>query len=232
MTDGAKDGGEGPVPRAPWHISGTSKNALLEALRSHGDADRAARDQAANRTTRETWGLSADVLGDAAKAMRDGLTVDRRVLMADALWREGVVDTRVLAAKVLTQARIRPDGGAWSLLERWVFDVDCRVICDAVAAALSRRLVAEPGRLDVVAGWTEAASPWARRLAFEGTRPWAKLAHPKEADVAVRERVLAWAHGMSGDARPLIRQAIEGWLRDLAKRDPARVAEFRELAAE
>ena len=50
--------------------------------------------------------------------------------------------------------------------------------------------------------------------------------HPSEADLAARERVLGWLAGMAGDDRPVIRQAVEGWLRDLAKRDPARVAAF------
>lgn len=224
------DGGEGPAPRAPQGILSQKKDDVLATLQAAGDPARAARDRAANRTNRQCWGVSAEVLNDTAKSLREDLSIDQRVLMADALWRAEVFDVRLLALKLLTQARIKPDDGIWSLLERWVHQLDCRALSDAYAAAAGRRLTAVPSRLEVAEEWTDAANIWTRRSALEATRPWAKLNNASEADLEIREHVLSWAAAMANDARPVIRQAVDGWLRDLGKRDAARVAAFRDQA--
>jgi 3-methyladenine DNA glycosylase AlkD len=213
---------------SPAHDTGlTAKVAeALAQLHTLGDAGRAARDKEANRTMRKTLGVPASALGDLARTLREKLSVDHRVILADALWQDGTFDARLLALRLLTQARIRPDDGVWARLTEWVVQFDCRAIADAGAGAISRRLTADPARLDVVEGWMQAANVWTRRTAIAATAPWAKMNHPSEADLAARERVLGWLAGMAGDDRPVIRQAVEGWLRDLAKRDPARVAAF------
>ncbi|WP_371157789.1 DNA alkylation repair protein [Jannaschia sp. 2305UL9-9] len=204
------------------------KDGVVADMQAAGDPERAARDKASNRTDRDCWGVPAGVLNDTAKALRDDLSVDHRVLIADALWRAEVFDLRLLALKLLTQARIRPDDGVWALLERWVHQLDCRALADAHAAAAGRRLVALPARLEVVEDWTDAASIWTRRAALEATRPWAKMNNPSEAEREVRDHILGWVAAMAEDARPLIRQAVDGWLRDLAKRDPERAAAVRD----
>ncbi|SFJ29803.1 DNA alkylation repair protein [Jannaschia pohangensis] len=207
------------------------RESILTDLRAAGDADRAARDRAANRTQRETWGVSAETLNETAKALRDELSVDHRVIIADALWRAEVFDARMLACKMMTQARIRPDDGVWARLTEWVFQIDCRALSEAAAAAMSRRVMADLSRLDVVAGWTDAANPWVRRTALAAATPLAKTNRPTEAELAARERVIGWIAAMADDARPVIRQAVDGWLRDLARHDPDRVAAFRETGA-
>lgn len=205
----------------------TELDEILDRLRTLGDADRAARDRAANRTDRETWGVPSDALRELSVEVREAVTVDRRVLLADALWRADVFDARMLALRLLTQARIHEDAGVWSLLERWAYAFDCRAIADAGAGALGRRMVTEPARLAVLDDWAGAANVWTRRSIFAATSAWAKAPHPTEADLAVREQVLALAASMADDRRPVIRQAIDSWLRDLGKRDAARAAAFR-----
>lgn len=216
--------GEGPHPTGDSLKA--KKAAIVAALRAAGDAERAAKDRASNRTDRETWGVHGATLTDQAMALRADLTVDERVMIADALWRDGVYDGRVMACKLLTQARMRPDGGAWGLLSGWVFHFDCRGIADAGAAALQRRFMADPERSEVLTEWAGAANVWARRSVFSATAGFAKLAHPSDAELAVREAVLGHAEAMTEETRPVIRQAIDGWLRDLKKHDPARVATF------
>ncbi|WGH77578.1 DNA alkylation repair protein [Jannaschia ovalis] len=200
---------------------------VLDRLREAGDPARAARDRAANRTARETLGVAPETLRALSDEIRARTDVDRRVLLADALWRSELFDARMLALRLLTQARIRPDHGPWALLERWVHGFDCRAIADAGAAAIARRLQADPARLEVVADWTGAANVWTRRTALAATAPWAKMNHPSEADLAIRERVLGWAAAMRDDKRPVIAQAVASWLRDLARHDPERAAAFR-----
>ncbi|MGB3407679.1 MAG: DNA alkylation repair protein [Jannaschia sp.] len=200
---------------------------IMARLTAAADPERAAKDRAANRTERATLGVAPEVLRDLAVEVREVVSVDRRVLLGDALWRADVFDARLLALRLVTQARIRPDAGIWNLLERWVHQIDCRAIADAAAGAIARRLVAEPARIDVLEDWIRAANVWTRRTAIAATAPWAKENHPTEMDLMVRERILGWMESMRDDARPVIRQAVDGWLRDLAKRDAARAAAFR-----
>jgi 3-methyladenine DNA glycosylase AlkD len=226
MSDVDEAAGE-PSPQPPASSLKTKKDGIVDALRAAGDAERAARDRAANRTNRECWGVHGATLTDQAMTLRANLSVDERVMIADALWRDGVFDERVMACKLLTQARMRPDGGVWGLLSGWVFHFDCRAIADAGAAALQRRLMADPERSEVLEDWAGASNVWARRSVFSATAGFAKLAHPSDAEMAVRERVLGHAQAMAEEKRPVIRQAIDGWLRDLSKHDPARVEAFR-----
>ena len=203
------------------------KDQILAQLEAAGSSERAAKDRAANRTDRSCWGVTAETLNDMARSLREELGPDPRTLIADALWRAEVFDARMLACKLLTQARIRPDDGPWALLERWVYHFDCRAIADAGAAALQRRMMAAPDRCEVFDAWAEAANVWTRRSIFATASGFAKLGHPSGAELAVRERALGWAEDMADDNRPVIRQAIDGFLRDLARHDPERVATFR-----
>ncbi|TFL20254.1 DNA alkylation repair protein [Jannaschia formosa] len=198
---------------------------VLSRLRDAGDPERAARARAANRTEREAWGVAPEVLRALSDEIREATSVDRRVLLADAFWRAEVLDARLLALRLLTQARMRPDHGAWDLLSRWVYRFDCRALADAGAAALGRRLAAEPERLAVLEDWAAASNVWTRRSVFAATTGFARTRHPSEADAAARERVLALAGAMAEDSRPVIRQAIDGWVAALAKHDPERAAQ-------
>ena len=219
------DAGTGGDPQAARERLSARKARLVEDLRAAGSPERAARDRAANRTDRETWGVPGDAMETLARAARAELSVDDRVLIADALWRQEVFDLRIMACKLLTQARMRPDGGAWNLLSGWVHHLDCRGIAEAAAAALQRRLMAEPERAEALDGWAAAANVWTRRSVFAATAGFAKLPHPSPAEAAVRDRVAGHAEAMEDDGRPVIRQAIDAWRRDLARHAPAHAPE-------
>ena len=62
------------------------KEQVVEALRAAGDPERAAKDRAANRTDRDCWGVPGATMADLAKQFRSALSVDERVMIADALW--------------------------------------------------------------------------------------------------------------------------------------------------
>ena len=197
---------------------------LLARLEAAGDAERAARDRAANRTDRETLGVPAETLNEIAAGIRQTEGIDRRVLLADALWRDGRHDARILGAKILTQARIRPDDGPWSLLERWMHDVDCRAASDAVAAATARRLAADLSRMALLDDWLSAASPWTRRTGVEAVRFLAKAKHPSEAEAQARAEVVARLAPLTADTRPVIARSVEAFRRDLARHAPESAA--------
>jgi len=200
---------------------------MLAHLATLGDEGRA-RDMAAyHKAPRVYLGIANPVTSDIAREQRQTLTLDDRLALADGLWKSDIFEARVLAAKLLEQARIRPDdSGAWELIVSWMPDLDSWAIADHVAISGQKRLVADPSRLDTVEGWTTSESLWCRRAALVFTLPWTKQNHPKPEDIAIRERVLGWAARYATDHAWFIQKAIGWWLRDLSKHDADRVRAF------
>ncbi|TVS02852.1 MAG: DNA alkylation repair protein [Rhodobacteraceae bacterium] len=199
----------------------------MAQLRAMGDATNAAEMAVYQITDREFLGLSALELDEMARDMHRELSLSDRLNVAQRLWGSDILEVRILAAKLLTQARIRPDNTpVWAMISGWVRDFDSWALADHAAIAGAKRLQASPSRLDKIETWTGDANLWIRRAALVMTLPWARLSHPKPADLAVRERVLGWAAGYVPDHDWFIGKAIAGWLRELSKCDPARVVAF------
>jgi len=199
----------------------------LAALREQADPERADQMRAYHKIARPYLGLSNAVCDELARGWRTRITLDQRLTLAAALWDTDIFEARITAAKLLTQARIRPDdAAAWDLIQAWVPQFDSWAIADAVAMAGQRRLLADPARLDTVEGWTGSDHLWTRRAALVFTLPWTRQRHPKPAENAARERILGWAAGYVDDPEWFIQKAVAWWLRDLSKRDPDRVRAF------
>ena len=200
---------------------------LQGRLHGMGDAVKAAEMAAYHKTDRSFLGVPALLLDEMARDLRRGMTLPERLETAQALWNSDTHEGRILAAKLLTQARIRPDDTpVWDMIVAWVPQFDSWALADHVAIAGAKRLQAVPARLNEVETWTTDSNLWVRRAALVMTLPWARLAHPKAADLAVRERVLGWAAGYVEDRDRFIQKAVAWWLRDLSRRDPARVRAF------
>lgn len=200
--------------------------AALAALRAEADPARAAQEAAYHKTAREVLGLRVPRLTELATEWRQGITVEDRIALADGLWNADIHEARIAAAKLLVQARIRPDEGAWRLIASWVAQFDGWAIADHVADAGARRLIADPSRLDQVEWWVTSPHMWSRRAALVMTLPWARMNNLKPADTAVRERVLGWAAGYVADRDWFIQKAVAWWLRELSKHDADRVRAF------
>ena len=200
--------------------------AALAALRAEADPVRAVQEAAYLKSPREVLGLRVPRITELATGWREGMTVEERVALADALWRMDIHETRVAAAKLLVQARIRPDEGAWQLIASWVPQFDGWAIADHASDAGARRLVADPSRLDQVEGWTASPHMWTRRAALVMTLPWARLNNLRPEDAARRERILGWAAAYVPDRDWFIQKAVAWWLRDLSKHDAARTRAF------
>ncbi len=204
----------------------TPRDALA-ALRARAQPGKAADMARYHKAPRAYLGVANPDIDDLTKAWRAKLTLDDRLALAAELWRTDIHEARIAAAKLLTQARIRPDDrAAWALIKSWVPDFDAWAIADHAAIAGQKRLSADPRRLDEVAPFTRSAHMWTRRAALVMTLPWTKQRHPKPAEIAQRERILGWAAAYTGDPDWFIQKAVAWWLRDLSKRDPARVAAF------
>jgi 3-methyladenine DNA glycosylase AlkD len=198
----------------------------LDALRAHVEPGRAEGAAAYHKAEREYLGVPNPAINDLTKAWRRSLSVDERVVLADALWKTDIFEARLAAAKLLTQARLRPDEAAWRLIVSWVPDFDSWAIADHACMAGQKRLVADPRRVDEVEHWIGSAHMWTRRAALVITLPWTKQNNPKPEELAVRDRVLGWAAGYVDDPEWFIQKAVAWWLRDLSKHDPERTRAF------
>ncbi|KJZ24523.1 DNA alkylation repair protein [Tritonibacter mobilis] len=201
-------------------------DAALDALRAQVEPGRAEQMIAYHKQSRTVLGVGNEVLNTLSRDWRGQLDLEARVDLAAGLWASDIFEARILAAKLLTQARIKPDTAVWDLVQTWVPDFDSWAIADHAASAISKRLQADPARLDVVEGWTTSDHMWSRRAALVSTLPWAKLSNPKPADLATRERILGWAATYVQDRDWFIQKSIAWWLRDLSKHDADRTRAF------
>lgn len=198
----------------------------LSQLEAAADPAKAPEMAAYHKVPRRYLGVSVPQITELANQWRAVLDVGARVALADALWQSDIHEARIAAAKLLTQARLRPDDDAWALITSWVPTFDGWAIADHACDAGQRRLVADPSRIATVAGWTTSDHMWTRRAALVITLPWAKLNFLKPDDAAIREQVLGWAAAYTADRDWFIQKAVGWWLRDLSKHDAGRVRAF------
>ena len=198
----------------------------LTALKAQIEPGRAEGQAKYHKQTREVLGVPNPALNDLTKDWRQTLTVEDRVALADQLWQTDIFEARIAAAKLLTQARMRPDDSAWEVIQSWLPDLDSWAIADHAMMAGQKRLTADPTRITAIEDWTRSNSLWVRRAALVITLPYAKKNNPKPEDLAIREQVLGWARSYVGDPEWFIQKAVAWWLRDLSKHDAARTRAF------
>ncbi|MDU8945849.1 DNA alkylation repair protein [Ovoidimarina sediminis] len=203
--------------------------AALAEIAARAIPGKAAEMAAYHKAGRPYLGTANPDIDALAKAWRQELGLDDRLALASGLWHSNVHEGRVAAAKLLTQARIRPDdSAAWALIASWVPEFDAWALADHAAIAGQKRLVWVPARLDQVESWTMSDHIWTRRAALVMTLPWTKQRDPKPAEREARERILGWAAGYVEDTEWFIQKAVAWWLRELSKRDPQPVRVFLE----
>jgi 3-methyladenine DNA glycosylase AlkD len=208
-------------------------NVALEQLQAVSDPAKALDMAQYHKAPRRYLGVANPDIDAMSKTWRALLSIDDRIALADGLWKTDIHEARIAAAKLLTQARIRPsDDDAWRLIQSWVPDFDAWAIADHAAIAGQKRLASRPARLDDVEPWTRSEHMWSRRAALTFTLPWTKNRNPKPDEIAQRERILGWAAGYVGDPDWFIQKAVAWWLRDLSKRDPDRTRAFLDTYGE
>ncbi|OYU18550.1 MAG: DNA alkylation repair protein [Rhodobacteraceae bacterium PARR1] len=92
----------------------------LATLRALADDTKAAEMAAYHKAPRVYLGVTVPQITELANGWREQLSVEDRVTLADELWQSDIHEARVAATKLLTQARLRPDDGAWALIQSWV----------------------------------------------------------------------------------------------------------------
>jgi 3-methyladenine DNA glycosylase AlkD len=204
----------------------------LKELRALAEPGRAEQMKAYHKQTRDVIGIPNPAVNDLTKSWRQTLTVPDRVDLAAKLWETNIFEGRLAAAKLLTQARLRPDEDAWALIQSWTKDFDSWAIADHACMAGQKRVVADPNRLDQVEDWTKSEHMWTRRAALVITLPWTKQNHPKPQELEARDRILGWAASYVDDHEWFIQKAVAWWLRDLSRHDPDRTRAFLEQYAD
>jgi 3-methyladenine DNA glycosylase AlkD len=201
-----------------------SVDQALAGLEALSNPEKAAEMAAYHKSTRRFLGVTVPQIDDLSDSWRADCTLDERLALAAGLWAADIHETRIAAAKLLTQARIRPDDeAAWQLIQSWLPDFDGWALADHAMIAGQKRLVWQPDRIETVEAWTTSPHMWTRRAAMVVTLPFAKQNHPKPVENAIRERVLGWAATYATDPDWFIQKSVAWWLRDLSKHDAARV---------
>lgn len=203
----------------------TVEQALAQ-LAAQSDAQKATEMHAYHKTARRFLGVPMPLVEPLVAAWRAACSLDDRTALAAGLWASDIHEAMIAATKLLTQARIRPDGAVWDLIQSWVPGFDSWAVADHACSAGSRRVMADLSRLDAVQDWTTHENMWTRRAALVITLPLARLNHPKPAETDARERVLGWAAGYAGDHDWFIQKAVGWWLRDLSRHDEDRVVQW------
>lgn len=198
----------------------------LAELSALADPAKAAEMAGYHKVDRPYLGIPVPQIEELTDRWRTEVSLDDRIALAAGLWRTNIHEARVAAAKLLTQARIRPDQAAWELIVSWVPDFDGWALADHASIAGQKRLVADPSRLDTVETWVQSPHMWTRRAALVMTLPWTKQNFPKEQDLAIRARVLGWCATLAPDRDWFIQKAVAWWLRDLSKHDPEATLTF------
>ncbi len=201
--------------------------AALAELQALADPANAVVVAAYHKVPRRYLGITVPAVETLVAKWRAELSLDDRIKLAAALWDTDIHEARVAAAKLLTQARLRPsDAAAWALICTWAPGFDAWALADHACSAAAKRITADPSRLDEVEGWTTSPNMWTRRAALVATLPFAKLNHPKPAETAARDRILDWAAVYTQDRDWFIQKAVAWWLRDLSKHDAPRARAF------
>jgi hypothetical protein len=144
--------------------------------------------------------------------------------LAEALWTDGSDAERIVAAKLLTKARIDDDDAIWTLLCAWAEALDAITALPALYAAGARRLSAQPDRIGEIESWLASENSLTRAAALGFAQGLAKDRHPASAVAQARTVATGWAATLAGDPAPAPRRAAADFLLSLAKHDPDRVA--------
>jgi 3-methyladenine DNA glycosylase AlkD len=154
-----------------------------------------------------------------------GKRVGRDQQLADALWKTGWYEARMLVAFVGDAARLTP-----SQMDRWARDFDNWAICDALCFHLFDR---SPHAWTKIAQWSRRREEFVKRAAFALLASVAL--HDKQAPDAPFVKALAFVERTAADDRNFVKKGVSWALRGVGRRNGAlhakTVAVARRLAA-
>lgn len=195
------------------------RSLLIARLRACCDSERAKWDKAYHKSPWEHWGVAVPKMNAAIAETLAGVAPAIQLGVSSDLWAGPIWDLRIVAARILARKPVPADANLWRFVTARMDDLDAWALADNLSAVGSRCLLADPSRLDLVETWVESPRLWTRRASLVFTLPWTRAGRDPEP-------MLGWAARLSGDGEWFIQKAIGWWLRELSKRDPARVRRF------
>lgn len=193
--------------------------ALTRRLRAMGTPARAKKEKSYQKSLREHWGVALPQMDAAIREVLKDATPAERLALSRRLWRKPVWDLRIVAGRLLAIEGVPPTEAIWRFVTTRMADLDGWAVADNLATVGSRCLLQDERRLDLVETWVRSPHLWTRRAALVFTLPWMRGGRDPE-------RMLGWAARLASDPEWFIQKAIGWWLRELSKRDPARVRCF------
>jgi 3-methyladenine DNA glycosylase AlkD len=154
-----------------------------------------------------------------ARAWRKEVSFPERLELATTLWTSGIHDARLMAAKLLTQARISDDQEVWAHLTDWLAQAGNWAEIDALCAACQRRMAADTSRMNKVYKLMRHESSLQRRAALGITEFLAKSSHPSEREQVALDRICEWLPEALADESKDVHRTAQSWLRSLSKHD-------------
>lgn len=140
-----------------------------------------------------------------------GKRIGRDPKLADALWKTGWYEARMLAAFVADPARITP-----AQMDRWARDFDNWAICDTMCFHLFDK---SPHAWRKIAQWSRRKEEFVKRAAFALL---ASVALHDKAAPAVRFRAaLPLVERAAADDRNFVRKGVSWALRGIGRRNAA-----------
>jgi len=147
-------------------------------------------------------------------------TLGRDHALAEALWKAGWYETRMMAAFVDDPARVTP-----AQMDRWCRDFDSWALCDTVCFHLFDRT---PHAFAKVAAWSGRAQEFVKRGAFALLASLAT--HDKKSPDEPFVRCLPLIERGAADERNFVKKGVSWALRGVGRRSPVLYTASRELA--
>lgn len=172
----------------------------------------AALEAAGTEQTRKTWrrhGMKDPIFGVLYGAMEKiRKSIGRDQALADALWKTGNGDARVLAAMISVPAK--------APLEKWVRDLECSAITDAFSKWAA---APAPGAFERALAWIDADHEWIETAGWSvlGHLALAKGGPDDEAFATLLPRIEREIHG----AKNRVRYTMNGLLAGIGLRSEA-----------
>jgi 3-methyladenine DNA glycosylase AlkD len=213
-------GGVNPTLHREWVPSHEEVIAALMArLRDMASDERAGTDKAYHKSRWAHWGVSAPHMDIAIRETVKDIPARTLLKMSAELGREPVWDLKIAAGRILARPAVPATDALWRFVSTRMADLDGWAVADNLAPVAAKCLLADPRRLDAVEKWVSSRHLWTRRAALVFTLPWTKEGRDPE-------RMLGWASDLAPDPEWFIQKAVGWWLRELSKRNPARVRRF------
>ena len=182
-------------------------SAITQALVAKSDEKAKAAFQKFVPTSQRVYGVRVSLLNQLAKEHREG-----GFELAEALWKAGAFEERLLAAKLLGSSCKKDPDRALKLAKRFGAQISDWAVCDTlgmqglrgIAVKKRRELFAFSNRL------VKSKSSWERRLALVLLTNFVK---EKDSRAHIEETLAR----LSGDPEHYVKKAVEWLRRDLRK---------------